>query len=452
VTSGGSGNGSETATLLRSTSPGQERAFSYALTVIDGPDRGQVLTLDEVDRARALVGVGPVCDLVLTDPEVSRRHASFHVEHGAVRVTDLRSTNGTWVNGVRVLDAILSGGERLGMGGSQLRLDAAGTRMVELPAATQFGRVIGSSPALRRLHPLFERLASSNVPVLIEGETGTGKEVLAESIHECSPRSGGPFIVFDCTSVPPSLLESELFGHERGAFTGAVAVRRGVFEQADGGTLLLDEIGELELSLQPKLLRALERSEVRRIGSDRWLRVDVRVIAATRRDLDREVQEGRFRDDLYFRLAVARVELPPLRERRGDIVALTHHFWRALGAEPAALPYDVLERFERYDWPGNVRELRNAVARQLALGDLDAPVQEAARAVDTLPNAMDRILEQDLPFPRARQLVQAEFERRYIERVLGQHGGSVAQAARASGIARRYFNLILARQRRKASG
>jgi transcriptional regulator with GAF, ATPase, and Fis domain len=297
---------------------------------------------------------------------------------------------------------------------------------------------------MRRLHPLCERLAQSDVPLVIEGETGTGKEVLAEALHEAGPRAAGPFIVFDCTAVPPTLAESELFGHERGAFTGAVSTRKGVFELAHGGTLLIDEIGELDPELQPKLLRALEKSEVRKVGSDKWTRVDVRIMAATRRDLDREVTEGRFRDDLFFRLAVTRVELPPLRMRRGDIGVLARHFWRELGGGDSPIPYGVLQAFESHSWPGNVRELRNAVARRLALGELTSSergVTEGSHAED----AIERVLEQHLPFPRARDTLVREFERRYVERVLEEHDGNVSKAARASGIARRYFMLIRAR-------
>jgi transcriptional regulator with GAF, ATPase, and Fis domain len=289
------------------------------------------------------------------------------------------------------------------------------------------------------------------VSVVIEGETGTGKELVAESIHEASARGKGPFIVFDCTAVPAGLLESHLFGHERGAFTNAVAMRKGVFELAHGGTLLIDEIGELESSLQPKLLRALERGEVQRVGGERWMRVDVRVLAATRRDLDREVQAGRFREDLYFRLAVARVELPPLRARHGDIAMLARHFWRKMDGT-GDIPEDLVSRFAGDPWPGNVRELRNAVARRVALGDL-ADSFAAARPSSSSPGDpasggdgfLAQVLALDLPLPRARQRVVDEFERRYVDRVLSQNHGNIGRAAAASGIARRYFHSIRTR-------
>jgi transcriptional regulator with GAF, ATPase, and Fis domain len=430
----------DASTLVRAPVAATLEDTGFTLTVIEGPDTGKVFRVDGGSPTRALIGQSHVCDVRLTDRQVSRRHAAVHLSGAELRITDMESTNGTTVNGLRVLDALLTGGEVVRLGETALRVDAAPSAPAPVSSADKFGCVVGSSVEMRRLHPLFERLSKSDVAVVIEGETGTGKEVLAEALHEASARKEGPFVVFDCTSVPPQLVESELFGHEKGAFTGAIAAHRGVFEQAHGGTLLLDEIGDLETSLQPKLLRVLERSEVRRVGSERVTKFDVRVMAATRRDLDREVQDGRFRDDLYFRLAVARVELPPLRERRGDIGVLAAHFWRSLGGE-GPLPFELLARFERYSWPGNVRELANAVARHLAIGDLDLVATRTVTAADPF----EAILLMDQPFSTARQQAITEFERRYLARVLAQHAGNVTKAAQASGIARRYFSLIMAR-------
>jgi DNA-binding NtrC family response regulator len=297
---------------------------------------------------------------------------------------------------------------------------------------------------MRRLHPLCARLALTNVPVLIEGETGTGKELLAEALHEEGPRAAGPFVVFDCTAVQPTLVESELFGHERGAFTGAVATRKGVFEQAHGGTLLIDEIGDLDSRMQPKLLRAIERSEVRRVGGDRPIRVDVRLLCATRRALDHEVQAGRFRDDLFHRLAVARIELPPLRRRTGDVVLLARAFCEAMGGTEESLPDDVLARWEEHPWPGNVRELRNAVARRIALGDLAASAAGAGSASGVI-GVLEGIIAEHLPYGTARRRVLEEFERRYVEKVLAEHDGNVLRAAAASGVARRHFQRVKGR-------
>ncbi|HEY8090094.1 MAG TPA: sigma-54-dependent Fis family transcriptional regulator, partial [Polyangiaceae bacterium] len=290
-----------------------EVVVAFALVVSDGPARGKTFRVEAGEGVRLLVGQGPACEIRLEDPEVSRRHAALEAAGDRLRITDLSSTNGTYVNGVCVLDAMLVGGETIRLGATELRVEPSVAKRAPAWPHASFGRVLGGSPSMRAIYPLCERLAQSSVPVVIEGETGTGKEVLAESLHEAGPRAGGPYVVFDCSAVQPSLAEAELFGHERGAFTGAVGSRKGVFELAHGGTLFIDEIGDLEPSLQPKLLRAVERGEVRRIGGDRLARVDVRILAATRRDLDQEVAAGRFRDDLFHRLAVTRVELPPLR-------------------------------------------------------------------------------------------------------------------------------------------
>ncbi len=419
------------------------------VVVVEGPDEGKVFELDPNAPSRMLVGTSPACSIVLTDPTVSRRHAAFDpTANGAYRLTDVGSTNGTFVDGVRVVDAYVRGGELVRFGGTAVRLEAdAGAEHAPLPSAMRFGKTLGASVAMRRLYLACEKLAAARVPVVIEGETGTGKEVLAESLHEMGG-ARGPFVVFDCTTVAPSLLEAELFGHERGAFTGADRARPGVFEEADGGTLLIDEIGDLDLPLQAKLLRALDRSEVRRVGGQRTIKVDVRFLAATRRDLDKEVAAGRFRDDLFHRLAVARVELPPLRARQGDVPILTRHFVKQMGGPPT-LAAQIEARFADYAWPGNVRELRNVVARYVAFGgdvdpsSLPEPVEQAPSSEDWL----DWLVRQPLAFPVARRRAQEEFERRYVAATLTRHGGNVAMAAKASGIAQRYFRLVRARNR-----
>ena len=422
-----------------------------------GATANAAIVLDGTTRVH--VGQSSTCEMQLRDPALSRRHVSFEPIGARLRITDLGSTNGTFVNNIAIATAFLRGGETVQVGSTTLSVERGpAPQGVTLPERTHFGRVVGWSREMRRLYAVCERLAAANVPVIIEGETGTGKEALAEALHEASSRAAAPFVVFDCTAVAPNLVESELFGHERGAFTGAVATRRGVFEQAQGGTLLIDEIGDLEMSLQPKLLRVLERGEVRRVGGDKSIPLDVRVLAATRRDLDHEVQAGRFRDDLFHRLAVARVELPPLRERKGDVALLARHFAaqqakqaHASGTtlDPSLLSSEVLARWEDSAWPGNVRELRNAVARLLALGDLaTAPEAEPSRKREVgkgetgKSDYLSFVLEQKLPLPEARKRVADELERRYLEEVLSNHGGDVAAAAAASGIGRRYFNML----------
>jgi two-component system response regulator HydG len=443
--------GSATALSAQSGLP-PATVTSFLLVVVEGPDAGKTFCLDGSNPSRTFIGQSAACEIRLVDRQVSRRHAALELTGRSLRLTDLASTNGTFANGVSVVEANLTGGELVRLGETTLRIGAGEPATLPTSSAASFRRVIGASVEMRCLYPLCERLAQSSLPLVIEGETGTGKELLAESIHEASPRSGGPFIVLDCTAIPPSMMEAELFGHERGAFTGAVATRRGLFEQADGGSLLVDEIGELDLSLQSRLLRAIERSEVRRVGGDTWIRVDVRVMAATRRDLDHEVQARRFRDDLFYRLAVARIELPPLRRREGDVTLLASHFWRTLGGGETPMPYSLLRELERHTWPGNVRELHNAVARRLALGD---DVQTSALPPDDEPGpppspvadgVIDTVLGLDLPLAPARERVVQAFERRYVERVLARHGGNVARAAEASGVARRYFNILKARQ------
>ncbi len=439
----------------------------FGLVVLTGPAAEQRITIAPHHPSRIFIGQSPTSDLRIDDRLVSRRHAAFEIIGGRLRITDLASTNGTFVQNVAVLDAFLQGGEIITVGTSTIRVDRmAGEAPVSLTNASRFGSTVGSSPEMRAIYPLCERLAAANVPVLIEGETGTGKEVLAESLHEMGPRKSGPFVVFDCTAVPPNLVESALFGHERGAFTGATESRRGVFEEAHGGTLLIDEIGDLEISLQAKLLRVLQRSEVQRVGSNRWIRVDARILAATRRDLDHEIQAGRFRDDLFYRLAVARIELPPLRRRTGDVALLANHFWRSIADKGVPFPADFARRIEDYSFPGNVRELYNAVARRVALGE-GAPV-ETRRTTTAMPppsshmppapittetlrpgqaDFIEEILAENLPLPRARECVVQELERRYVQRVLAQHQGNIGAAAAASGIARRYFQLIKARSK-----
>jgi two-component system response regulator HydG len=418
----------------------------FCLALVSGAGASVVCEIPSAAPHRFTVGKSPVCDLTLPDPAVSRRHIALEPRGGVLHLEDLGSTNGTFVNGVRVVEALLQGGETIRLGSTALRVEVGGKASAgPMSAALGFRRVIGASPQMRQLYPFCDKLARSSIPVIIEGETGTGKELLAESLHDHGPRAKGPFVVFDCTAVAPTLMESVLFGHERGAFTGADVARPGVFERAHGGTLFIDEIGDLEYSLQARLLRAVERGEVRRVGATDYVKVDVRVICATRRDLEAAIQEHRFRDDLYHRLAVARIELPPLRNRTGDIELLADYFWGELGG--GSMPPGFRERLRAHRWPGNVRELRNVVARTIALGD-EEPMGEGAPENNDLPSLIAELTSRDVPFTKARDKIVDAFLREFVTQALARHGGNVTRASAAVGVSRRYFDRIRERTRK----
>ncbi len=406
---------------------------AFHLRVQQGPDAGTTFVLEGTQAPRVLLGTSPTCDFRLTDRRVSRRHLCLELVGGAVRVTDLGSTNGTTIRGVSIREATLRGDETLEIGDTVIHvgIDAEGAKPF-ISDATGFGRLVGHSVAMRRLYPTFAKLAASDVPVVIEGETGVGKELLAECLHEQGPRAEKPFVVFDCAAATQG----------EGALRAAVA-------EAEGGTLVLDEIAELDAALQPLLLRAVDKGELQRADGN-VDRIDVRFIATTRRDLDREAEAGRVRDDLYFRLAVARVEIPPLRQRAEDIRVLALHYWAALGGAEAGMPASALARFEAHRWPGNVRELENAVSRVVTLGEAlpeRASTQTPAAAPTTGGDYLDRVIGEGLPLTRAREKVVDEFERRYVEAAFEQNERNVTKAAAASGIARRYFRALRARQR-----
>jgi DNA-binding NtrC family response regulator len=332
------------------------------------------------------------------------------------------------------------------------------------PAAARGGRiakVIGESDAMSDLLAVGSRLSESDVPVIIEGETGTGKELFAASIHQASPRAKKPFVVIDAGSLTAATAESELFGHSPSASKGPsdVAVL-GAFQRADGGTLVLDEVSELEPELQGKLLRVLERGEVNPVGAHTKIPVNVRVIATSRVSLEAEMRAGRFRDDLFFRLAVANVTVPPLRDRHADVALLVRHFWRRLSGKRSAPPKDLLAGLESHNWPGNVRELENIIARRVALGDLaggktsvnpgSTPYtakSDSGRDLRGSPadGSIDRLLSQELPLAQARQELLRDFEGRYIRDALDRHGGDVEAASRAAGVSRRYFERLCSR-------
>jgi len=419
------------------------RARSIRVDVVAGPNAGQAF---EVPGPEVRVGSGRSSDLLLFDPTVSRHHLTLQLDQTGIRVLDAGSSNGTIVDGLRVRDAYARPDSLIIIGGTTLRL-RIGASIVEVPlsARESFGGLRGTSVAMRQLYTLLERVAGSSDAVLIHGETGTGKELVAQAIHEESPRSSGPFIVFDCSAVSAQLLESELFGHVRGSFTGATGDRVGAFEAAHGGTLFLDEIGELPLDLQPKLLRALERFEVQRVGENGRRRVDVRVVAATNRNLGEEVSARRFREDLYYRLAVIRVNLPPLRERSEDIPLLVDHFVAAAArrGSPKMLAPALKADLARRSWPGNVRELRNAVLRALALGTADDPGGDAEGHAGSAQQTL--AVDLAVPYMIARDRVNDAFEIAYLTEALRVCGGNATKAAELVGLNRKFVQRAIKR-------
>ena len=400
----------------------------FQLNVVRGPDSPHRVVST---GAELTIGSDPGHPLRLTDPCVSRQHCVLRVSDEGVVCTDLDSTNGTRIAGRRITSAIVMPGDEITVGETTIAFDLLAETISEpLSTEDRFGGVLGRSTAMRRLFALAERVAASDASILIDGETGTGKSALAEAIHDHSPRKDGPFIVVDCGALPGTLLESELFGHERGAFTGAVESRLGLFESANGGTILLDEIGELPLDLQPKLLRVLERRVIRRVGASRERPIDVRVIAATHRDLRREVNLRTFRSDLWYRLNTVRLTMPPLRERRDDIAMLVWAIYQDLLGNPSAVPPATMVRqLMRGTWAGNVRELRAAVERSL----LGAPVSDAAHDAAAAS------------YRDAKTRATTDWERRYLADLLAAHDGNVSRAARSARMNRSHLSELIHR-------
>ncbi len=404
------------------------------LEVVAGVDQGKVIEL-----AAPTIQIGRIgADLNLTDGKVSGLHCELKLQPEGYRLRDLGSTNGTYVKGVRVVDAFIQPGSTIQVGKSAITFNPTDDAVaMPLWNEARLQQLIGGSAAMRHLFELINRFAQSDATVLIQGETGTGKELIADAIHQCSPRRNEPFVVLDCSAIPEQLFEAQLFGHEVGAFTGAVKSTPGVFEMAHGGTLFLDEIGELPLDVQAKLLRAVETRKVRRLGGTKVFASDVRLVAATNRDLAAEVNRGTFRSDLFYRLNVARLQVPALRERREDLPMLVEHFLRQLsvssGQPDPRLPDDFMARAMRHTWPGNVRELRNSVERAMLLPN------HPGVAFETPPKKEGdgfAHIDIDIPFKTAKQKLVDEFDRRYLQALLEAHDGNISAAARAAGIER----------------
>ena len=421
--------------------PGAMPVRTVGVQVVEGPDRGA-----RWEGEQGTLGTAPGNDLVLTDDTVSGYHVRVSAVPEGIRVADFGSTNGTFLGEARLEAAVLTPGTTLRLGRSVVSLGTGEPSSVGLHDENRLGEVRGGSRTIRRLMKDVRRVADSNVAVLLLGESGTGKELVARAIHAEGARADRPFVTIDCGSLTPSLVASELFGHERGAFAGAHRTRHGAFEHANGGTLFLDEVGELPPELQTTLLGAIERRRFCRVGGHEEIAVDVRVVAATNRDLRSEVNAGSFRLDLYYRLAVVTLEVPPLRDRTEDIPGLVEHFLEEEGFGGRAgelVPAAVMQRLKQHRWPGNVRELKNFVQATLAMGEpvalhdaLEAPRVELA-------SMLERFL--PLPYAEARAKLVAEFEAVYVRRLLEQNDGNVARAARNAQVARSHLNELLRR-------
>jgi transcriptional regulator with GAF, ATPase, and Fis domain len=415
--------------------------------VASGPAAGARVTVDD---AALSVGSGGAVDLRIDDPKISRRHFELVPTADGLRLRDLGSRNGTWILGCRVTEGLLVGPTTIVAGSSTIEVTPAKSDIpIEVSQTTEFGEAVGTSVAMRHVFATLGKAAGSNVTVLLEGESGTGKEVLAQAVHLRSARAHKPFVVVDCASIPENLVESHLFGHQRGAFTGAVATQIGAFEQADGGTLFLDEVGDLPVSQQAKLLRVLESRTLQRVGGGGApIRVDVRIVAATNVRLEQAVEQGRFRQDLFYRLSVVRVQVPPLRDRKEEIPVLAKRFYERFSGREGDLPPQVLAILVSHAWPGNVRELRNAVERFVALGQL---TREQLVEPGVLPaDASARLV--SLPYHEAKRQALEAFDATYFPAVLDRAGGVVARAAELADVPRTSFHRMLSRVRGEGAG
>jgi DNA-binding NtrC family response regulator len=422
-----------TSTILRDAQ-GKPWALSqpaFLLKFVKGPDRRRQLKVTQ-----GLVRLGTQTPgFQLTDATVSAVHCEVRADSKGVRIVDLGSKNGTRLGGHRVSEAWLEDGDVIELGKTWVRFSLLNEAEPQpLSAREGFGALLGSSPEMRALYSSAERIVDTPTTVLIQGETGTGKELLASALVAQGPRAKGPLVIVDCAQLAPSLAESELFGHEVGAFTGASRALPGAFERAQGGTVVLDEVGELAIELQAKLLGVLERRTVQRLGAEKPIALDVRIIATTRLELEREVNRGRFRADLYHRLAVIELRLPALRERREDIPGLVVHFTEELGAR--SLPPDVLEQLYQRDYPGNVRELRNAVER----ASLGLPLDLAPPSFAPPDN-----IDLSLSFQANKLRINDQFERTYLRKLIESTGGNVSEAARKGRMDRMHLHRLLRR-------
>jgi len=426
----------------------KRRLKKARILVVDGPDKGKDVV---IEKERTTIGRSVICDLVLSDKAVSTTHIELVAKEKGFLLRDLGSTNGTFVGDLRFQEIWVKPGIVVKLGQSQLRFEpASGSVDIDLSKSERFFEIVGKSVRMREIFATLEKVAPTELTVLIRGETGTGKELVARAIHRASRRKDGPLVVQDCSAIPKDLIESTLFGHERGAFTGATDRHRGSFEQSDGGTIFLDELGELDLSLQPKLLRVLENREIKRVGGDRQIPVNVRVVAATNRDLRQRVNDGQFREDLFYRLSVVSIELPPLRQRTEDIPVLVQFFLddvaeRRFPGEKRKFTVtpDAMARLCSYPWPGNIRELKNTIERGASLADgMELGVPDLLPGSQKTPPVIvqggnaEQWVTEGLPFKEAKQRILDVFEAAYLKALLDKHDGNVTRSAQAAGLTR----------------
>jgi two-component system, NtrC family, nitrogen regulation response regulator GlnG len=386
-----------------------------------------------------VIGAGKDADIIVADKAMSRAHVELALVPEGVRVKDLGSMNGTFYLGQKIESIVLTLGSRIKLGTTEVSLEPDIDSLEGAPETghSTYRGLAGASAAMRRLFAVLARLEGSLVNVFLEGESGVGKELIARAIHDGSALANGPMVAVNCAAFARELVASELFGHKKGAFTGAVDARKGAFEAADGGTLFLDEVGELPIDVQPMLLRALESGEVKPIGGNESRIVKVRVVAATNRDVVSEMKTGNFREDLYYRLAVVKLSIPPLRERPEDIEVFAQRFASAAGL--GELPKEVIDRLKEHDWPGNARELRNAVQAYAALGTLP----EGASETDLLETALRRLIDPTKSYQEQKDEFSSRFTRTYLEMLLARTGGNQSEAARVSGVDRSYLGKLI---------
>ena len=434
---------SEAATIHSEALPGGPRPAGCQLVVKEGKNAGRAIQIGE----RIVVGSNDSCDLVLDDERVSGRHLEVRANGAHFVILDLGSTNGTLYQGSLVTEARVPIGATLKLGHSFVCIQPRPEPLLVPPSQSRrFGDLVAESLAMRELFGVLELVAASDVTVLIEGETGTGKELVARGLHEQGVRRRGAFVAIDCGALPESLLESELFGHVRGAFTGAATTREGAFARADGGTLFLDELGAVPAAVQARLLRVLETRTVRPVGSDRERALDVRVVAASRFDLEQAVAEGRFRADLFYRLSVVRVTLPPLRERREDLGPLVTELLRHRGLVAGAIEGPNYDQLLTHDWPGNVRELRNVLDRAIALFPTARSFTELRLHVTARATEEPLSVRSDLPYAEAKAALLDAFEHRYLRDVTLRHDGNLSAISREVGLDRKHLRTLLRRQ------